>query len=278
MKPERPILRYHGGKWELAKWIIAHLPPHHVYCEPFGGAASVLLQKERSYAEIYNDLDGEIVNLFRVIREHPVEFEKAVRATPFSRTEYFEAFNATEQPIEWARRVLIRSHMGHAGAATHGHMSGFRSRSLNSGSHPAAQWCNLPDHLTDIIERFRGVVIEHEPALEVIARHDDARTVFYIDPPYVMSSRDKGSDYRHEMDDAAHEQLAERLQSVAGMVVLSGYHTALYDRLYSTWTAEQIEATAESGAKRVEVLWMNGAAVEALAVAKGPTLFDEEAA
>src|SRR5262245_47952798 len=106
LKVKRPVLRYHGGKWELAEWIIEHFPPHRVYVEPFGGAASVLLQKSRSYGEIYNDLDGEIVNLFRVIREQPAELLARVETTPFSRDEYREAFDASVDPLESARRVL----------------------------------------------------------------------------------------------------------------------------------------------------------------------------
>ncbi len=275
MSPQRPILRYHGGKWELAKWIISRFPVHRVYCEPFGGAASVLLQKTRSYGEIYNDLDGEIVNLFRVIREQPAALESSVRDTPFSRIEYKAAFAPSADPIEQARRTLIRSHMGHAGSATHGNMTGFRAHSVNSGTHPATQWRNFPNHLAPLIDRWRGVVIEHKPALEVMASCDDVQTLFYLDPPYVFASRDSGKDYRHEMTDADHEQLADAAHSVAGMVVLSGYASDLYDRLYAGWEREEREALCEAAGSRMEVLWFNRRAVEMRDA--GTSLFAAEA-
>jgi DNA adenine methylase len=260
----RPLLRYHGGKWELADWIIRHFPPHRVYVEPFGGAASVLLQKPRSYGEVYNDLDGEIVNLFRVIREQPGALERAVRATPFSRTEYVQAFQPSDDPVERARQTLIRSHMGRAGQPTHGIMTGFRAHAVNSGTHPATQWRNFPEHLPPIVERWRGVVVEHKPAVEVIASCDDPQTLFYLDPPYVFATRDSGKDYRHEMTDADHEQLAAVAHGVDGMVVISGYHSALYDRLYAGWQTVEREALAEGAATRTEVLWFNAHAWDRL--------------
>ena len=115
--PSRPILRYHGGKWILAPWIISHFPPHRVYVEPFGGAASVLLRKPRSYAEVYNDLDREIVSLFRVARERGEELRRALELTPFARQEYLEAWHPSDDPLEQARRTVIRAYMGFASAA-----------------------------------------------------------------------------------------------------------------------------------------------------------------
>src|SRR6266576_1049473 len=105
MKVERPILRYHGGKFVLAPWIISHFPEHRVYVEPYGGAASVLLRKERSYAEVYNDLDSEIVNLFRVARDNGKELIRVLALTPFAREEYQAAWEATDDPLEQARRT-----------------------------------------------------------------------------------------------------------------------------------------------------------------------------
>ncbi|MBH9009927.1 DNA adenine methylase [Pseudomonas aeruginosa] len=100
----RPILRYHGGKWKLAPWIIQHLPPHHTYVEPFGGAASVLLRKARSHAEVYNDLNGDVVNLFRVARDHGEKLRQALTLTPFARDEFEASYVETTDPLERARR------------------------------------------------------------------------------------------------------------------------------------------------------------------------------
>jgi DNA adenine methylase len=253
---DRPLLRYHGGKWELAKWIIEQMPEHRVYVEPFGGGGSVLLQKPRAYAEIYNDLDGEIVNLFRIVRERPVDLVNAVEATPFSRVEYRKAFEPCEDALEWARRVLVRSHMGFAGAATHGHMTGFRSRSVNSGTHPAIQWRNFPSHLAAIVDRLRGVVIEQRDAIEVMLQQDHPQTLHYVDPPYVPETRDAGEDYRHEMTVDQHIRLSEVLHELAGGVILSGYPSPMYEDLYGDWRRVERKALAEGARERTEVLWM----------------------
>src|SRR3954470_1229963 len=126
---ERPILRYHGGKWLLAPWILSHFPAHRVYVEPFGGAASVLLQKERSYAEVYNDLDGEVVNVFRVARDRGAELRRALELTPFSRDDFLLAYRLSPNALERARRTVARSFMGFGSAAACGEVSGFRANS-----------------------------------------------------------------------------------------------------------------------------------------------------
>jgi DNA adenine methylase len=272
MKPERPILRYHGGKWLLAPWIISHFPAHKVYVESFGGAASVLLQKKRSYAEVYNDLDGEVVSLFRMVRERGEELKRLLELTPFARADYLEAWDPSADPLEQARRTIIRSFMGFGSAAvtkmrapTHPGrgglpQTGFRANSNRSGTTPAHDWKNYPDCLAAIIDRLRGVVIENRPALEVIQQHDAPHTLHYVDPPYVLSTRDAGGDYRHEMTDDDHGALADVLKSVVGMVVLSGYPSALYDGLYAGWERVQRAAHGDGAVDRTEVLWINAAA------------------
>lgn len=276
MKPKRPLVRYHGGKWELAQWIIAHFPPHRIYVEPFAGGASVLLQKERSYAEVYNDLDGEVVNLFRVVRDRSADLIEVIERTPFSRDEYFGAFEKSDEPLEWARRTVIRSHMGFAGTAIHGKTTGFRSFSMNSGSHPASQWRVLPEHVASIVERLQGVVIENRDAFEVISQQDTEETLFYVDPPYVKATRDKGSDYRFELNDTQHSTLLDALDGVRGMVVLSGYPSEMYDQRLSAWNRVEREALAEGARVRTEVLWVNPLAWTALNRTKPKGLFDDD--
>jgi len=254
--PKRPILRYHGGKWILAKWIIGHFPPHRIYVEPFGGAASVLLQKSRSYAEIYNDLDGELVNLFTVARERGEDLRTALELTPFARTEFAQSYTPAGDPVEQARRTVVRSFMGF-GSNSHNKATGFRSNSHRSGTTPAQDWRNYPSSFGAIMDRLRGVCIENRSAIEVMQPHDSARTLFYVDPPYVSETRDKGSDYRHEMTNEDHRALADYLHSVAGSVCLSGYPCALYDELYGDWRRVERKALADGARKRTEVLWMN---------------------
>jgi DNA adenine methylase len=262
----RPILRYHGGKWKMAETIISHFPAHRVYVEPFGGAASILLRKQRSYAEVYNDLDGEIVNLFRVVRQHPRRLMRELALTPFARDEYREAFEVVDDPLEMARRTVIRSFMGFgSNAINRAVKSGFRANSNRSGTTPAHDWANYPRNLRFLTRRLRGVIIENKQAAEIINQHDGPETLFYLDPPYVHSTRaldimhgDHG--YAHEMTNGEHEELAATLSTIRGMVVLSGYHCEMYDSLYAGWERIDFAALADGAAKRTEVLWINEAA------------------
>ena len=195
--PTRPALRYHGGKWKLAPWIIEHFPPHRVYVEPYGGAASVLLRKKRSYAEVYNDLDGEIVNLFRVLRNpsQARELMRVVELTPFARSEFEESYLAHGDPVEQARRTMLRSFAGFGSAMAQTHATGFRDNTTRAGTTPAHDWAGMPSAIELIAQRMRGVVVDMRPALDLIDRHDTPETLFYIDPPYIASTRSER--YRH---------------------------------------------------------------------------------
>lgn len=262
MTCERPILRYHGGKWLLAPWIVSHFPRHRVYVEPFGGAASVLIQKSRSYAEIYNDLDGEICNLFRVVRDQAHELIPKLELTPFSRDEYRESYAPTDDPVEQARRTCIRSYMGFGSNSLNRKIrSGFRSNSNRSGTTPAHDWKNYPESLVALIHRLRGVVIENRDALEVMQRHDTPDALHYCDPPYVHSTRSAAMHgnhgYAHEMTDDQHRAFSECVRNLAGMVIISGYHSPLYDELYSDWQTVERIALADGARERTEVLWFS---------------------
>lgn len=261
--PKRPIMRWHGGKWRLAPWIISHFPEHRVYVEPFGGAGSVLLRKSRSYAEVYNDLDGEAVNLFQVVRDRGDELRALLELTPFARTEFIESYEPSSDPLEQARRTCARSFMGF-GSNSHNRKTGFRSNSNRSGTTPAHDWANYPAALDAIIERLRGVVIECRDAKEVIAAHDSHETLIYVDPPYVAGTRDKGSDYKFEMSDSDHIDLAMFLSDAKGMVIVSGYESKIYDDIYRGWKKVTRAALADGARKRVEVLWINKAALSRL--------------
>lgn len=255
---DRPPSRYFGGKWALAQWILDHFPPHRTYVEPFGGMASVLLQKQRSHAEIYNDIDGEITNLFRVLRSPSDgrELVRQVRFTPYSRHEYEAAFQSAGDPIEQARRTLIKGGMGFGSNAIF-KRSGFRSGFTRNGQVPARDWRGLPDSLALVVERLRGVVIEERPACHVIRIYDTPRTLFYIDPPYPHSTRGEDGRYRCEMTDDDHRELAAALHQVRGMVIVSGYGCELYDReLFPDWHRVQRVAHADGGRDRHEVLWI----------------------
>jgi DNA adenine methylase len=205
-------------------------------------------------------------NLFRVVRDSSAKLARQLLWTPFSRDEYRAAFELTADPVEMARRTIIRSFMGFGSNAINRNVqSGFRSNSSRSGTTPVHDWTNYPPNIRAVAGRLRGVVIENKDACELMKQHDGERTLFYLDPPYVWGTRaldvmhgDHG--YAHEMTDEQHEQLAEVAHGVKGMVILSGYHSGLYDRLYDGWHRVERKALADGAAERTEVLWMNEAA------------------
>jgi DNA adenine methylase len=275
--PTRPVLRWHGGKWNLAPWIIGHFPKHKVYVEPFGGAGSVLMRKPRCYAEIWNDLDDHVVNLFQVLRSPRAhELVNALRLTPFSSVEFKSAYEPTSDPLERARRLVIRSFMGF-GSNGHNRATGFRSNSNRSGTTPAHDWINYPDSLAVVIERLAGVVILNRDAMDVMAAHDGRGTLHYVDPPYVFGTRaDLAKDYAHELSDADHVALLEFLCTLQGMVVVSGYPSELYEDLLNGWGRITTDALADGARPRTEVLWLNPSCSSALARDRGAgTLFAE---
>ena len=272
MTVTRPVLRWHGGKWRLAPWILEHFPAHDVYVEPFGGAASVLMRKPKSYAEVYNDLDGDVVNLFRIMRSHRAdELVSSLLLTPFARDEFVGAYQPTSDDLERARRLVIRSFMGF-GSNSHNRPSGFRSNSNRSGTTPAHDWAAYPDSLAAAIDRFSGVVVENRDATEVMKQHDGQNTLFYVDPPYMAETRDRGRDYRHEMSDADHSDLLDALLGLRGMVVLSGYPHHTYDNALADWHRAEKQALADGARQRTEVLWINPACAQRLHAEKLPLL------
>jgi DNA adenine methylase len=251
IEPNRPVLRWHGGKWMLAPWIIEHFPDHRIYVEPFGGAASVLLRKRRVYAEVYNDLDDCVVNLFRVLR-NPDQADHLIRLlqqTPFSRTEFDAAYEISDDPVEEARRLIIRS-----------------------GTTPAHDWANYPDSLAYIVARLAGVVVENRDAVEVMLQHDSVATLHYVDPPYLPETRSlkfrntdgRANCYRHELDGGGQLRLLEALRDLRGMVVLSGYPSPVYDDALPGWLRVERPALADGARERTEVLWINPRAADRL--------------
>lgn len=263
-KVSRPVMRYYGGKAKVAPWIISHFPPHRVYTEAYGGAASVLLQKPRVHAEIWNDLYDELVNLFRVLRS-PTESRflvQQVRLTPFSRREYEAAFLPASDPVEQARRTLVKSAMGF-GSNSVFRRTGFRPGHTRAGQIPAIDWYKQPAALEQIIDRLRGVIIENQPALQVLQRYDSPTTLHYVDPPYPRSVRGEDGRYRHEMADEDHRELARVVHSLKGTVVISGYACPLYDvELYPDWRRVERHTHADGGRDRTEVLWISPNAVK----------------
>lgn len=257
----RPLIRYHGGKFRLADWILSHFPNHETYVEPFGGAASVLFAKTPSKTEVYNDLDDDVVNLFQVLRDKELsnELSKQIELTPYSRTEFYEARIQTLDPVEKARRLIIRAQMGFGSAGATKNTTGFRLDTARGGSDIVSIWGEQPKVILQAAKRLKNVLIENRDALKVIEDHDRADTLFFIDPPYVHDTRTNGSKaYRHEMTNKDHENLINLLQHVEGKVIICGYEHPIYEKLKWKKVTKSVAAAGQSGSVlREEILWIN---------------------
>lgn len=275
--PVRPVLRYLGSKWRLAPWVVGNLPPHRLYLEPFGGSAAVLAHKPRCNSEIWNDLDGEVVNLFRILRDEPAAARliNLVSLTPYARLEHELSAAPTDDPIEQARRLLVRSHMGHGNNGTRvDNKNGWRIDGVSNTNDVAGQWAGFPVALGQWVERLRGVQLERRPALDLVRKFAVPQALFYLDPPYVPATRSASvrwttgkCAYAHEMQEADHLELLAEIVKSPAMIVLSGYASPLYDDALQGWKRLTIEARAHGNLPRTEVLWINPAAHDA---GKGP--------
>lgn len=275
-KCRRPALRYHGGKWKLAPWLLTFFPEHRIYVEPFAGAASVLLRKKRSFGEVYNDLDDEVVNVFRVLQDRAKadELARLLWLTSYSRTEFRAAYAPPAGDVDRALKMIVRSFMGFGSASmTRCHHTGFRSNTKRSGTIPAGDWANYPEEIHHFTARLRGVVIENRPAAAVMKQHDTNGTLHYVDPPYPFSTRSSarnrngntGHYYRHDMTDNDHRDLAGAIHGLDGMVIISGYPCDLYDQeIYRGWARFQCRHMADGARPRMEVIWLNEACASAL--------------
>lgn len=281
----RPALRYHGAKFRLATWTMRFFTPHVCYTEAFGGAAGVLLQKPRCYAEVYNDLDGDIVNFFRVLRDPSTRgaLIDLCALTPYSRADFDLAWESTDDAVERARRTAVRASMSFGSAGSTKGCSGFRfdtRRKYGTASHV---WAQYPSGLAAVGERFQGVVIENRPATTVLIQHDAPDTLHFVDPPYLPSTRDRHGMhryYRHEMTQLDHGELLGTLKRLQGMVVLCGYPSDLYDGELEGWARHETSARASGNrgtVLRTEVVWLNPACSAALHRSHGG-LFAEHAA
>ncbi|WP_174301402.1 DNA adenine methylase [Caulobacter sp. S45] len=272
LAPTRPVLRYLGSKWRLAPKIIPWLPPHEIYVEPFGGAAAVLASKPRVRQEVWNDLDGEVVNLFQVLRSgSAAALMRAVELTPYARAEHKLAYERVDDPIERARRLLVRSHMGHGTNGTQIELrNGFRIDGYAGRTNVGDEWGAFAGQLELWISRMRGVLLEQRPATELIDRYDSPGVLLYVDPPYLPETRSTSvrwmtgkCAYAHEMTIGEHEQLLDQLNASSAMVVLSSYPSPAYDAALRHWRRLELAARAHRNSPRTELLWINQAAAAA---------------
>lgn len=256
---------WYGGKFNHLNWLLPLLPKATHYCEPFAGSAAVLLNREPAAVETYNDIDGEVVNFFRVLRDSQEELIRSIGLTPFSREELRIATgesidNLSE--LERARRFFVRARQtrtGLAQTASEGRWAHCKLTSRAGMAGAVSRWLGSVEGLSEIVQRLLRVQIENAPATKVIQRYDSEETLFYCDPPYPHASRGDSHAYGYEMTDRDHYKLAEVLMNVQGKVALSGYHCELLDQLYKDWNyTESIPKKCLSVKQtRTEVLWTN---------------------
>ncbi|MDH6067291.1 DNA adenine methylase [Chrysosporum ovalisporum APH033B] len=256
---------WYGGKYSHLDWLLPLLPKTTHYCEPFGGSAAVLLNREPAPVETYNDIDGQVVNFFRVLRDQKDELIQAIGLTPFSREEFHIAISNDHEGVsdlEKARRFFVRARQVRTGLAQTASVGRWAHCKLTSRAGMAgavSRWLGSVEHLPEIVQRLLRVQIENDQATDIIQRYDSPETLFYCDPPYPHDSRGDSKAYAYEMTDDEHRQLAGVLRSVKGKVALSGYDCGLMQQLYDDWNCIKAPQKHCHSVKelRQEILWVN---------------------
>lgn len=253
----KAVVKYPGSKWRIADWIISYFPPHHSYLEPFFGSGAVLFNKPRSDIETVNDLDGNVVNLFRWIKNDPARLAYEIYWTPYARKAYENSY--TEVPddsLGQAVNFYIKLNMGH-GFRTTGEKVGWKNDIQGrEKAYAYNDWVNLPAKIIQAAERLRGVQIENRPAAELIKKFNFQNVLIYCDPPYLLSER-HGKQYRQEMNDKEHETLLSVLLEHKGPAMISGYESVMYNDMLKNWYRAEMESRTQTGEKKKEMLWMN---------------------
>lgn len=257
----KPILKYPGAKWNCAEWIISHFPPHKHYVEPYFGSGAVFFNKQPAAHEVINDLSGDVVNLFRVIRERGEELAALIEMTPWAREEYERSYEPCDDALERARRFVVR--VWQANSADLTARVGWRNVGPQGNASTSAVWRGVPERVLLLADRLKDAEIERTPAVDIIARYATPERLIYADPPYPLATR-TGALYQHEMTDADHAALLDTLDAHPGPVVLSGYHCALYDDRLRHWHTREKRVQAEKGNTRTEVLWLNQTCIDRL--------------
>lgn len=263
----RIVFGWYGGKFSHLDWLLPLLPTCHHYCEPFAGSGAVLLNRESSPVETYNDIDGDVVNFFRVLRDRHEELIRAIALTPFSREEYHVAIYGNTHGIsdvERARRFYIKARQtrtGLAQTASLGRWANCKDTSRAGMSGVVSRWLGGVEALGEIAQRLIRVQIENRPAVDVIRIYDSPKTLFYCDPPYLHATRGDAKAYGFEMDEGQHKEFAEAVNECKGMVAVSGYDHPLMDELFKPgcWfkTVGANKTIHSTKGIRQEVLWTN---------------------
>ena len=257
----KALFRYPGSKWSLANWIIQHFPEgyeKYVYLEPFVGSGAVFFNKNPGTVETINDLNSDVVNLFRVLRHQPEELRRVLALTPYSREEYEESFINSSDSLEQARRYMVRTTQA-IGAKPD---AGWRNHKQTKIGGTACKWGGITETINLAASRLRGdtthlVQIEHMDALRLISRYNFHDVLMYIDPPYLRETRKSGGLYVHEMTVIEHEELLAIIKESKAKIIISGYPSALYDHYLHEWYSDTTCTHTTSAEKVTEKIWMN---------------------
>lgn len=259
MEHIRQVLKYPGSKWRLAKELVRLIPEHHTYCEPYAGSMALLFSKPPSPIEIVNDLDSDVVNLFRCIQQDSERLARLVMTTPYSREVYdsqFQVDGGYASRYQRAAGFLVKCWQGH-GFRTTGSKVGWKNDVQGrERAYALWNWYRLPGWIVEIAERLRTVQIENRPALEVIQRFNFQNVFMYLDPPYLLGTR-TARQYAHEMTDNEHEELLQAILWSKAQIIISGYASEMYDEYLKDWRRMEFPGMAEHAGKRTEVVWMN---------------------
>lgn len=250
------LLNYPGAKWGMAAQIVSLMPPHRSYLEPFFGSGAVLFNKPPSAIETVNDIDGDIVNFFKVLREQPEKLAMFISLTPYSRDVFNDAhLDRGSSDFERAYKFAIRSKMGF-GFKTYT-KTGFKvDVQGREGSYAVNNWNRMPADLLEAAARLKNVQVENRPALDLIRKYNYDNVLIYADPPYLLETRG-GKQYRHEMSEKDHLDLLEVLKQHKGSVIISGYPSEMYDQELAGWSRITRKSYNQNAEQRTEVLWCN---------------------
>ena len=265
----RTVLKYPGSKWNIVSKLVELIPEHHSYVEPFFGSGAVLFNKPVSDIETINDLDHDVVNLFRCIQEDADRLSGMVMTTPFSREKYEDTYKLDvwklmmpDEPYHKALRFLIQCWQGH-GFRTNGSKVGWKNDVQGRDkAYAANDWAELPGRLLQAAERLRGVQIENMPAVKLIERFNFSNVLIYCDPPYLLQTRTGGKQYKKEMSVEEHIQLLETIKQHSGPAIISGYDNELYNTMLNGWYTEKHKSLTQGNSKKQEMLWMNFGSLE----------------
>lgn len=253
------VLKWTGSKWRMANKIILLMPEHKCYIEPYFGSGAVFFKKDKNCNnEIINDLDGNVVNLFKVIRDNPDELAKAINLTPYAREEYSNIDLNIDEGVEKARRFLVRSNMARGGVQHYkpGWRTAGPKESITKNRRVVNEWNRLPENILAAAQRLKDAEIENLDAIKLIEKYNDKNCLIYIDPPYLLETR-SNKYYNNEITELEHIELLKTINESKSKIILSGYDSELYKQHLKDWYKYEVESRTESKDIKVECLWLN---------------------